>query len=392
MIESSVDLPQPEGPSTVRNSCGGHGERHVLERRHGVIPRAPLLGDGAHLDVGGGHGPHPIPGRRSAARAACRAARRWEPPAGRPAGEGWYTPSAMPPRWRPILSEIVPYVVPPPLDALAAELGHPVLRLSANENPLGPSPLAVAAIRREAERIHLYPDGGAPALAEAVAETLGVSPGQLIFGNGGDEILTLLGARPPRPRRRGGRPGSLVRAVHDDGPARRRQGRDEPAPRLPDRPRRRPGAHRAAHQARVPVEPAQSDGDGRSTGPPGRDSAPAARATSWCSSTRRTSTSSRRPSAPRTGWRRSGTRPESLILLRTFSKIAGLAGLRVGYAIGGPDVDRLAGAHARALQRRPGGAGGRGGGRARPGASRGDASGGVGGAAGAGGGVRRVAG
>ena len=99
----------------------------------------------------------------------------------------------MPPRWRPVLAEIAPYVVPPPLDALAAELGQPVLRLSANENPLGPSPLAVAAIRREAERIHLYPDGGAPALTEAVADALGVPPTQLLFGNGGDEILTLLG-------------------------------------------------------------------------------------------------------------------------------------------------------------------------------------------------------
>jgi hypothetical protein len=68
----------------------------------------------------------------------------------------------MPPRWRPILAEIEPYVVPPPLDALATELGQPILRLSANENPVGPSPLAVDAIRREAARIHLYPDGGAP--------------------------------------------------------------------------------------------------------------------------------------------------------------------------------------------------------------------------------------
>ena len=99
----------------------------------------------------------------------------------------------MPPRWRSVLAGIEPYVVPPPLDALAAELGQPILRMSANENPLGPSPLAVAAIRREAERIHLYPDGGAPALADAVADAFGIAPGQLLFGNGGDEILTLLG-------------------------------------------------------------------------------------------------------------------------------------------------------------------------------------------------------
>jgi histidinol-phosphate aminotransferase len=99
---------------------------------------------------------------------------------------------AMPPRWRPVLDELTPYVAPPPLDRLAAELGQPVTRLSANENPVGPSPRAVAAIQAEAARVHLYPDGGAPALREAVAGALGVDPGQLLFGNGGDEIITLL--------------------------------------------------------------------------------------------------------------------------------------------------------------------------------------------------------
>ena len=243
----------------------------------------------------------------------------------------------MPPRWRPILSEIVPYVVPPPLDALAAELGQPVLRLSANENPLGPSPLAVAAIRRETERIHLYPDGGAPALAAAVAETLGISPRQLIFGNGGDEILTILARALLDPGDEVVVPDPSFEPYTHDGPARRRQGRDEPAPRLPDRPGRRPGAHRAAHQARVPVEPAQPDGD---RARPGR-----------LGSILR-ALPGRRRGAPRRGVRRlhrgararrrrAGDAPDaarSLLLLRTFSKITGLAGLRVGYAIAGPDA------------------------------------------------------
>jgi len=48
------------------------------------------------------------------------------------------------------------------------ELGLPELvRLSANENPLGPSPRVVESIRREAERVHLYPDGGCSALRDA---------------------------------------------------------------------------------------------------------------------------------------------------------------------------------------------------------------------------------
>jgi len=98
----------------------------------------------------------------------------------------------MPPRWRPVLDAITPYAPPPPLDRLSAQLGQPVVRLSANENPLGPSPAAVLAVQREAARIHLYPDGGAPDLAQAVADAFGIAPAQLLFGNGGDEIITLL--------------------------------------------------------------------------------------------------------------------------------------------------------------------------------------------------------
>ena len=243
----------------------------------------------------------------------------------------------MPPRWRPILSEIVPYVVPPPLDALAAELGHPVLRLSANENPLGPSPLAVAAIRREAERIHLYPDGGAPALAEAVAESLGVAPGQLIFGNGGDEILTL-----------------LARALLDPG--------DEVV--VPD-PSFEPYTTTARLAgAKVVTSPLRDyridlhDVLGH-IGPrtklvclssPHNPTGTVLDRTAWEGFCARCPGDVvvlldeayvdfiEAPERAADGLATLRTRPESLILLRTFSKIAGLAGLRVGYAIGGPDA------------------------------------------------------
>ena len=50
------------------------------------------------------------------------------------------------------------------------------MRLSANENPLGPSPRAVEAVEREAARIHLYPDGGSTALREALGGASGVAP------------------------------------------------------------------------------------------------------------------------------------------------------------------------------------------------------------------------
>src|SRR5207247_2235496 len=88
---------------------------------------------------------------------------------------------------------MTPYDAGKPLERLAAELGLPELvRLSANENPLGPSPRVVAAIAHEATRVHLYPDGGALALREALAQRLGVAPEQLVVGNGADAPLVLL--------------------------------------------------------------------------------------------------------------------------------------------------------------------------------------------------------
>lgn len=95
--------------------------------------------------------------------------------------------------WRPVLDRITPYETGKSLEVLAEELGLPaVTRLSANENPLGPSPRVLDAINREAARAHLYPDGGSTALRRALAARLGVGPEQVIVGNGADELLALL--------------------------------------------------------------------------------------------------------------------------------------------------------------------------------------------------------
>jgi len=97
-------------------------------------------------------------------------------------------------RWRPILNRITPYQSGKSLEALAADLGLPdLVRLSSNESALGPSPRVVAAIAREASRAHLYPDGGSTALREALARKLGVAPDQIVVGNGGDELLSIIG-------------------------------------------------------------------------------------------------------------------------------------------------------------------------------------------------------
>lgn len=97
--------------------------------------------------------------------------------------------------WRPVLERLTPYHAGPPLERAARELGlSEVIRLSANESPLGPSPRVVEAIVREAPRVHLYPDGGSTMLCEALAARLGVEPSQIIVGNGADELLGLIAA------------------------------------------------------------------------------------------------------------------------------------------------------------------------------------------------------
>ncbi len=94
--------------------------------------------------------------------------------------------------WRDVLDRVVPYQAGPSLEALERELG-PLVRLSSNENPLGPSPRVVAVVAREASRIHLYPDGGSTALREALARELTVTPDQIVVANGADELLQLIG-------------------------------------------------------------------------------------------------------------------------------------------------------------------------------------------------------
>ena len=95
--------------------------------------------------------------------------------------------------WREALSAVTPYEAGKSLEALEKELGQPaILRLSSNESPLGPSPKVIEALRREAPRAHLYPDGGSTALREALGRRLGLSPEWIMAGNGGDEILALI--------------------------------------------------------------------------------------------------------------------------------------------------------------------------------------------------------
>src|SRR3954451_22803177 len=83
-----------------------------------------------------------------------------------------------------------------PIEEVARELGLPadtIIKVASNENPLGPSRLALAAMRRVLPQLNLYPDGNVFYLKQKLADKLGVTPANLIFGNGSNEIIELLG-------------------------------------------------------------------------------------------------------------------------------------------------------------------------------------------------------
>jgi histidinol-phosphate aminotransferase len=68
----------------------------------------------------------------------------------------------------------------------------PVIKLSSNETPLGPSPHAVEAFREAASRLDRYPDGSYPKLREALGAAYGLNPAHIVCGNGSDELFHVL--------------------------------------------------------------------------------------------------------------------------------------------------------------------------------------------------------
>ena len=87
---------------------------------------------------------------------------------------------------------LIPYEPGKPIEEVEREYGiaHSV-KLASNENPLGPSPRAVAAIRAKLDQLNLYPDGDCFYLKQGLAKKLGVAPESVIFGNGSNEIIEL---------------------------------------------------------------------------------------------------------------------------------------------------------------------------------------------------------
>ena len=240
-----------------------------------------------------------------------------------------------------MLDQVTPYDAGKSMEALARDLGiDSIVRLSANESPLGPSPRVVEALRREAARAHLYPDGGSTHLRAVLGERLGLPADWLVAGNGADELLAL-----------------IARAAYDPG--------DEV---IVPHPAFEPYGTEAVLSGAV-VVPSPLRGYDTDLDDMRRRVGPRTKALIVCTPHNPASTV-----VPRAALERLlddlGDEPPLVILdeayrdfcddpdtadgvelvrryptviaLRTFSKIAGLAGLRVGYAIARPEsIDRL---------------------------------------------------
>ena len=96
----------------------------------------------------------------------------------------------------PALNSLPVYQPGRPIEEVARELGldpDGIIKLASNENPLGPSRLGLAAMRQALKQVNLYPDGNAFYLKQKLAAKLGVTPANLILGNGSNEVIELIG-------------------------------------------------------------------------------------------------------------------------------------------------------------------------------------------------------
>jgi len=93
----------------------------------------------------------------------------------------------------PNVASLQPYIPGKPIEEVEREYGVTgVAKLASNENPLGPSPRAVEAGRAALAQVNLYPDGAAFALKNALAERYQVTPAEVVIGNGSNELIELL--------------------------------------------------------------------------------------------------------------------------------------------------------------------------------------------------------
>lgn len=94
------------------------------------------------------------------------------------------------------LKDLIAYEPGKPIEEVARERGlrpQDIIKLASNENPIGPSPKALAAMRQAIEQAHIYPDGGGWKLRRAIAEKFGFDMGNVILGCGSNEVIEFIG-------------------------------------------------------------------------------------------------------------------------------------------------------------------------------------------------------
>lgn len=91
------------------------------------------------------------------------------------------------------IQNVTPYAPGKPIDEVKRELGlSDIVKMASNENALGPSPKAIEAMKDGAANMHLYPEGGCFYLKEKLSARLGVTPENLVFGTGSNEIIEFI--------------------------------------------------------------------------------------------------------------------------------------------------------------------------------------------------------
>ena len=91
------------------------------------------------------------------------------------------------------VEDLIPYPPGKPIEELERELGiKGSIKLASNENPLGPSPMAVQAVMEKVQGLHRYPDGSGYYLKTRLSEKFGLPMSQIILGNGSNELIELI--------------------------------------------------------------------------------------------------------------------------------------------------------------------------------------------------------
>ena len=99
----------------------------------------------------------------------------------------------MPVQFPRYIEELKPYIAGKPIEETQREYGvKKVVKLASNENPLGPSPKAIVAMKKAMQNLQLYPDASGYSLRNAIAKKEGVNFDEVVLGNGSNEVIELL--------------------------------------------------------------------------------------------------------------------------------------------------------------------------------------------------------